>query len=155
MVRIHISLSCKSAENFVIKSQVVLELAKISVSVPSISWGVLAIFMDWFWNQGYLWTPHDPGKTWKIENFQISKNFKKSIRRQEMNLSCSFPGREMKSINPFPGREMNCINPFPGREMDFWRKLTYLLFVFINFSKISLKHWIFLLTDLHSKFSIS
>ena len=36
LVRIHIFLSYKSAENFVTKSQVVLELAKISVSVPSI-----------------------------------------------------------------------------------------------------------------------
>ena len=37
LVRIHMFLSCKNAENFVIKSQVVLELAKISVSVLSIS----------------------------------------------------------------------------------------------------------------------
>ena len=37
LVRIHIFPSCKNAENFVTKSQVVLELAKISVSVPSIS----------------------------------------------------------------------------------------------------------------------
>ena len=33
LVRIHIFLSCKNAKNFVTKSQVVLELAKISVSV--------------------------------------------------------------------------------------------------------------------------
>ena len=37
LVRIYIFLCCKSAENFVTKSQVVLELAKISVIVPSIS----------------------------------------------------------------------------------------------------------------------
>ena len=41
LVRIPIFLSCKNAENFVTKSQVVLELAKISVSVLSISWGFL------------------------------------------------------------------------------------------------------------------
>ena len=31
-----------------------------------LSGSVLAIFMDRFWNQGYLWTPHDPGMTRKI-----------------------------------------------------------------------------------------
>ena len=34
LVRIHIFLSCKNDEKFVTKSQLVLELAKISVSVP-------------------------------------------------------------------------------------------------------------------------
>ena len=31
-----------------------------------VSGSALAIFMDRFWNQGYLWTPHDPGMTRKI-----------------------------------------------------------------------------------------
>ena len=31
-----------------------------------VSASVLAIFMDRFWNQGYLWTPHDPGMNTKI-----------------------------------------------------------------------------------------
>ena len=41
LVRIHFILSCKSAEIFVVIFQLVSNLAKISVSVPSISWGVL------------------------------------------------------------------------------------------------------------------
>ena len=42
LVRIHFILSCKSAEIFVVIFQLVSNLAKISVSVLSISWGVLA-----------------------------------------------------------------------------------------------------------------
>ena len=42
LVRIYTFLSCKNAENFVTKSQMVLELGKISVSLLSISRGVLA-----------------------------------------------------------------------------------------------------------------
>ena len=42
LVRIHSFLSCKNAEIFVLIFQVVSNLAKISVSIPSISWGVLA-----------------------------------------------------------------------------------------------------------------
>ena len=41
LVRINFYLSCKNTEIFVVISQVVSNLAKISVSVPSISWGVL------------------------------------------------------------------------------------------------------------------
>ena len=37
LVRIHFSLSCKNAEIFVVIFQVISNLAKISVSVPSIS----------------------------------------------------------------------------------------------------------------------
>ena len=53
LVRIDIGLCCKRAEIFIRISQMVLDLAKISVSVPSISWGVLDpthhdIFFNWF-----------------------------------------------------------------------------------------------------------
>ena len=41
LVWIHYFVKCKSAEFFVMISQIVSELAKISVSVSSISWGVL------------------------------------------------------------------------------------------------------------------
>ena len=37
-------ISCKSAEIFIRISQTVLDLAKISVSIPSISWDVLELF---------------------------------------------------------------------------------------------------------------
>ena len=40
-VRIHISVSCKSAEIFIRISQVVSDSAKINLSVQSISWGLL------------------------------------------------------------------------------------------------------------------
>ena len=43
LVRIHFILSCKSAEIFVVIFQLVSNLAKISVSVPSISRGVLVL----------------------------------------------------------------------------------------------------------------
>ena len=43
LVRIRFYLSCKNAEIFVVIFQVVSNLAKISVSVPSISWGVLGL----------------------------------------------------------------------------------------------------------------
>ena len=43
LVRIDIGLSCKSAEIFIRISQIVLDLAKISVSIQSISWGVLGL----------------------------------------------------------------------------------------------------------------
>ena len=42
LVRIHFLPSCKNAKKFFMISKVVSDLAKISVSVPSISWGVLA-----------------------------------------------------------------------------------------------------------------
>ena len=42
LVRINFLLSCKNAGTFVVISQVVSDLAKISESVPSIYWGVLA-----------------------------------------------------------------------------------------------------------------
>ena len=41
VVRIHFLPSCKNAKRFFMISKVVSDLAKISVSVPSISWGVL------------------------------------------------------------------------------------------------------------------
>ena len=43
LVRIHIFLSCKSAEIFVALPQMVLKLAKSVWSAPSISWDVLAL----------------------------------------------------------------------------------------------------------------
>ena len=43
LVRIHFFLSCKNAEIFVVIFQVVSNLAKISVSVPSIPWGVIGL----------------------------------------------------------------------------------------------------------------
>ena len=46
LVRIHFLPSCKNAEIFVVISQVVSDLAKISVSVPSISWGVLGLMQE-------------------------------------------------------------------------------------------------------------
>ena len=42
-VRIHFFMSCKNAEIFVMISQLVPDLAKISVSETSISWDVLAL----------------------------------------------------------------------------------------------------------------
>ena len=42
-MRIDLGLSCKSAEIFIRISQKVLDLAKINVSVPSISGGVLGL----------------------------------------------------------------------------------------------------------------
>ena len=42
LVRNHFFLSCKNTEIFVVIFQVVSNLAKISVGVPSIPWGVLA-----------------------------------------------------------------------------------------------------------------
>ena len=50
LVRSHTFLSCKNAEIFVVILQVVSNLAKISVSVPSISWGVLGLEnIVWIW----------------------------------------------------------------------------------------------------------
>ena len=43
-VKIHFFMSCKNAEIFVMISQVVPDLAKISVSQTSISWDVLGLF---------------------------------------------------------------------------------------------------------------
>ena len=43
LVRIHYFLSCENSEIFVVIFQVVSNLAKISVSVPSISRGVLGL----------------------------------------------------------------------------------------------------------------
>ena len=40
----------------------------------SVCTSALAIFMDRFWNQGYLWTPYDQGMTRKIYIFR-TKNF--------------------------------------------------------------------------------
>ena len=48
---------------------------KVQFMFVCLSASALAIFMDRFWNQGYLWTPHDPGITRKIWYFKISKNF--------------------------------------------------------------------------------
>ena len=61
LVRIHMFLSCKNAENFVTKSLVVLELAKISVSVPSISRGVLGLANQaiFYWKMTFT---TEPGK---------------------------------------------------------------------------------------------
>ena len=47
----------------------------------------LAIFLDRFWNQGYLWTPHDPAMTTKIWNFKISK--KKIFFEKFLSLNAS------------------------------------------------------------------
>ena len=53
----------------------------------------LAIFMDRFWNQGYLWTPHDPRMTRKIQNFQILKILKKKINNfPSLNSSSNLKG---------------------------------------------------------------
>ena len=46
LVRIHFFLGYKDAEIFVMIAQVVSDLAKISVSVLSISWGVLGLGKD-------------------------------------------------------------------------------------------------------------
>ena len=58
-VRIHIFFSCKNAEIFVMISQLVPDLAKISVSETSISWDVLAlltyIFDRELCSHGALW----------------------------------------------------------------------------------------------------
>ena len=43
LVRFHFFLSCKNAKIFVVIFQLVSNWAKISVSVPSISWGVLGL----------------------------------------------------------------------------------------------------------------
>ena len=42
-----------------------------------LSVSALAIFVDRFWNQGYLWTPYDPGMTRKYENFKFQKKILK------------------------------------------------------------------------------
>ena len=55
LVRIHFFLSCKDAEIFAVIFQLVSNLAKICVSVPSISWGVLDLVYPWhFFKEDYV-----------------------------------------------------------------------------------------------------